>query len=148
MKVQIKYPTRTKEVMAVSVLFSAAMLQVAMMAERTFPVLFFMQAAVLGILVASLLIEAYVRFGKRTLEIREGSDTITVNGTQLDASQIEMIKVKGFKNAAFGLQLKGKKAIPIKCCFKFVDAKHTQELLKWAERNQIQVINTHFMTWV
>ena len=148
MRYRIKYPTRTKMVMAVSVLFSVAMLQVAMMAERTFPVLFFMQLAVMAILVVSLVIEAFVRLGKRTLEIRDGSETLNINGYQLDANQIQMIKVKGYQHAAIGLQLKGKKAVPAKCCFKFVDAKHTQELLKWAERNKIQVTNTYFMTWV
>lgn len=79
MHYRIMYPTRTKEVLAATFLFSAAMLHVALMTEQTVPVLFFLQMAALAVLIGSLCAEVCVRmkserqtFGRNRIPSRFG----------------------------------------------------------------------------
>lgn len=150
MNYQVKVPTRTKAILGGSLLFSAGMLQIAAMTERTFPVLFFMQMAVIGIVVMSLIAEAYATWVKRTVEIHPTSDTINLHGNVYHANEIESIKIKGVNSPAIGIQLKSKHIIPLKCCFSFTkgDQRGNEELLKWAERNGVPVKQTYFITWI
>lgn len=80
MHYRIMYPTRTKEVLVATFLFSAAMLHVALMTEQTVPALFFLQMAAMAVLIGSLGAEVCVRMKKRTADIRAESDSITIRG--------------------------------------------------------------------
>lgn len=146
---QVKYPTRTKAVLGVSLLFSLGMLQVTAMTERTFPLLFIMQMAVIAIVLVSLAVEVYAVRSRRTVEISAASDAITINGRMIHCNEIEAIKVKGINRPAIGIQLKSKHIIPMNCCFTFAqeEKKGIEELMKWAKRNDIPVSHTYFMTW-
>ncbi|WP_374019074.1 6-phosphogluconate dehydrogenase [Paenibacillus thiaminolyticus] len=150
MHYRIMYPTRTKEVLVAIFLFSAAMLHVALMTEQTVPALFFLQMAALAVLIGSLCAEVCVRMKKRTADIRAESDSIMIGGTSIVAEEVAEIVVKGYRQAAVGIRLKGKTSIPGNCCFRFPGGENggMNELARWAEQHGIPVKQGYFMTWL
>lgn len=150
MHYRIMYPTRTKEVLVATFLFSTAMLHVALMSKQTVPVLFFLQMAALAVLIGSLCVEVCVRMKKRTADIRAESDVITIQGKSIAADEVEEIVVKGYRQAAVGIRLKGKTSIPGYCCFRFPGEENggMVELARWAEQHGIPMKQGYFMTWL
>lgn len=150
MNYRVKYPTRTKAIMGVSLLFSIGMLQVAAMTERTFPLLFLLQMVNIATMLVSLVVEVYVAWARRTVEINAASATITINGRVFHSSEIQAIKVKGINRPVIGIQLKSKHFIPMKCCFAFVEEKSNGigELMEWAGRNRVPISRAYFITWI
>jgi hypothetical protein len=58
--------------------------------------------------------------------------------------------VKGYRQSAVGIRLKGKNSIPGYCCFRFPGGENggMNELSRWAEQHGIPVKQGYFMTWL
>ncbi|UNK16474.1 hypothetical protein MNQ98_18425 [Paenibacillus sp. N3/727] len=142
MNYQIKYATRMKEVIFVSLVFSIIMFQIGVWSQQSFPVLFYAQMAVNVIMVIALIVELYARMVRRGVEIQSDSNVIRIHGEIIKAEDIEVIRVSGCRSAAFSLKLKEKKRPWVRSTFKFMDAncEGIREILKWAESNNIEVL--------
>lgn len=138
---QIKYATRMKEVIFVSLVFSLLMFQMAAWSQQSFPVLFYVQMVVNVIMVIALAVEFYARMVRRGVEIQNDSNEIRIHGEVIKAEDIEVIQVSGCRSAAFFFKLKGKKRPWVSSTFKFMDpnCEGIHEILKWAESHNIKV---------
>lgn len=141
MKYAIHYSTRMKDVILFSFVLSIILFQVATLTEYSYPFFFYMQMAVNVVVVAALAIEGYARLVKREVNIQENSETISINGVEIQAEQIREIKVSGCHKAAFQISLKDKSVNPMYCCFKFEEknCEGIRSLTRWAEQNQVSV---------
>lgn len=142
MNYQIKYATRMKEVIFVSLLFSVIMFQIAAWSEQTYPILFYAQMVVNVVMATALGIEMYARMVKRGVEIPSDSNAIIIHGETIRAEDVEAIRVSGCRSAAFTLKLKGKKSPWVRSSFKFMDAncEGIREIIRWADRHNIELI--------
>ncbi|MFC7679342.1 hypothetical protein [Paenibacillus sp. GCM10028914] len=142
MNYQIKYATRMKEVIFVSLLFSIIMFQIGVWTQQSFPVLFYAQIVVNLIMVTALVVEIYARMVKRRVEIQSESNVIKIHGETIHAEDVEVIRVSGCLSAAFNFKLKGKKSSWVASRFKFMDAncEGIREIIRWADLHNIEVI--------
>ncbi|WP_054955957.1 hypothetical protein [Paenibacillus dakarensis] len=142
MNYPIKYATRMKEVIFLSLLFSIVMFQIGVWTQQSYPVLFYAQMIVNVVLVIALVIEMYARLVKRGVEIQSDSDTIRIHGETIRAEEVEAIRVSGCLSASFSFKLKGKKSPRVASSFKFMDAncEGIREIIRWAERHNVEVI--------
>lgn len=142
MNYQIKYATRMKEVIFLSLLFSIVMFQVGVWTQQSYPVLFYAQMLVNLVMVTALIIEFYARMVKRRVEIQNDTSTIRIHEETIRAEDVEVIRVSGCRSAAFSFKLKGKKSPRVASNFKFMDSncEGIREIIRWAERHNIEVI--------
>lgn len=142
MNYQIKYATRMKEVIFLSLLFSIVMFQIGVWTQHSYPVLFYAQMIVNVVMVTALIIEFYARMVNRRVEIENDSNTIRIHGETIRAEDVEVIRVSGCRSAAFSFKLKGKKSPRVASSFKFMDAncEGIREIIRWAERHNIEVM--------
>ncbi|MCR8644921.1 hypothetical protein NV379_19895 [Paenibacillus sp. N1-5-1-14] len=95
------------------------------------------------------LILLIIRMIRQQKEIRITPDKLVVRGTQLEPSSIKRIKIHTVFNTRIGIQPIGKQFIPTKYYFQF---KHSEDdaikaLRTWANENQVEVKEGHFLAW-
>lgn len=142
MNYQIKYATRMKEVIFLSLIFSIVMFQIGVWTQQSYPVLFYAQMLVNLVMVTALIIEFYARMVKRRVEIQNDTSTIRIHEETIRAEDVEVIRVSGCRSAAFSFKLKGMKSPRVASNFKFMDSncEGIREIIRWAERHHIEVV--------
>lgn len=84
---------------------------------------------------------------KKTIML--GSDFLLINGNeQIQADQIKDVLFYGNR---IGVRLTGKKMVPVRLCFKFINsdrARGEEELKRWAEENEKPIVYRFFMMWI
>jgi hypothetical protein len=110
--------------------------------------LFFNLVVFLGYL-AILLITLF-RVLKKTTMIYINQDEILVNGRTIQAQEIKVIMKMGYFSPVIGIKPHGKKAVPVKLCFRFSENEDQgiADLKRWAALNEIKMVNKDFMTWL
>jgi len=104
----------------------------------------------IGALIICLVVVAvtlYRAFMQATL-MRIGERQLVVNGTEIKADEIKEIMVRGYFYPIIGIKPVGKRIVPLKLCFRFLDERGLRELADWAERNQVAFSYKHFMSWI
>ncbi|RAV09765.1 hypothetical protein [Paenibacillus contaminans] len=104
----------------------------------------------IGVLIPCFVVVAVTLYWalKPASRIRIGERQLVVNGREIKADEIKEIMVRGYFNPIIGIKPVGKRIVPIKLCFRFLDEKGMKELADWAERNQVAFSYKHFMSWI
>lgn len=105
----------------------------------------------IGVLVPCLVVVAvtlYRAFMQATL-IQIGERHLVVNGREIKADEIKEIMVRGYFYPIIGFKPIGKRIVPLKLCFRFLDEQPgLRELADWAKRNQVAFSYKQFMSWI
>jgi hypothetical protein len=117
--------------------------------ERESVILFAYTIAAFLFCLIVLAVTMYRTFKKPT-EMDLDHEEIRVNGRTIHAKEINVILKRGYFRPVIGIKPHGKHLVPIRMCFRFSEDEDEgiADLVKWAETNDVKLVNKSFMTWI
>ncbi len=78
------------------------------------------------------------------------NNQILLSGRTIQAVEIKVIMRKGYFKPVIGVLPHGKKIVPIYMAFRFSkdEDRGISDLINWAEKNNVKVVNKEFKTWI
>lgn len=84
---------------------------------------------------------------RKAADIKWGAGLLLIRNEAIPANKIQSIHIDG---SLVGIKLKGKRIVPLRLCFKFIDHREQsmKQLGRWAEENGIKLDYGLFMKWM
>lgn len=102
------------------------------------------------IIVAAALLVTVYRSLQKPAELRLEQGRVLLKGHTLQTKDIRVIMLSGYFSPVIGIKPYGKRIVPVPFCFRFArdeDDSH-DDLIKWANDNEVKLVYKRFIRWL